>query len=167
MNKQNILRKVSAVVSIAAMVYFFVLEKDNLSWHSTADDSSLGYWKMFAEISKERKYMETAGSHYSLPVFTSELLDLEGKQIDLSGYYLPYSKLDSVIILSRYPNSSCFYCGRAGIESVAMVELVGKAPESFRTDQRLAVTGKLVLNNSDVNKLAFIVRDAKVRKISF
>ncbi len=164
MNKQNILKKVSALVSIAAMVYFFVLEKDSLNWHAPPDNSSIGYWKMFAEISMERKYVEAAGGHYRLPIFTPDILDMEGKEIKLSGYYLPYSKLDSVIIISRYPNSSCFYCGRAGIESVAMVTLVSKAPNAFRTDQRLAVTGKLELNNTDVNKLAFLVTGAKVEE---
>lgn len=166
MNKQNILRKVSAAVSIAAMVYFFVLEQDSLSWHANSDSPSLGYWKMFAGISLERKYVEEADGHYRLPVFTPEIIEMEGKEIEISGYYLPYAKEDSVIIISRYPNSSCFYCGQAGIESVAMVELVNVAPD-FRTDQRLSVKGKLVLNNTNVNKLAFVVTGAKVRKETY
>ena len=166
MNRQNILRKVSFVVSIAAMVYFFVLEKDSLSWHAPSDDASFSHWKMFAEITTERKYVESAGGHYRLPVFTSDILEMEGSEIKLSGYFLPYSKWDSVIIISRFPNSSCFYCGQAGVESVAMVSMETEAP-SFRTDQRLAVTGKLELNNSDVNRLAFIITGAKVTKEAF
>jgi hypothetical protein len=164
MNNKKILRKVSGALSIVAMVYFFVLERDNLSWHGATDETSIGYWKMFAEITTERTFVESAGRHYRLPVFTPEILAMEGQEIQLTGYYLPFSQLDSVIILSRFPNSSCFYCGKAGIESVAMVTLVNKAPTIFRTDQRLSVTGKLELNNASVDKLAFLITGAKVEE---
>ena len=69
---------------------------------------------MFADISMERKFIEAAGAHYRVPVFTPSLLAHSGKEVVLTGYYLPYSKIDSVIIISRYPNASCFFCGQAG-----------------------------------------------------
>jgi len=75
----------------------------------------------------ERKYLEEAGAHYRIPVFADKLMDLSGKEVTLSGFFLLYSRLDSVIIISRYPNASCFYCGMAGIESVAMIELETRA----------------------------------------
>lgn len=164
MNKRNILKKLSAAASVVAMVIFFTVETKSRMEDRSIDSPAGSYWQMFAGISMERKYVEEAGAHYRLPIFTPDILALKGKEIKLSGYFLPYSKLDSVIIISRYPNSSCFYCGQAGIESVAMVELVNIAPKTFRTDQRLEVTGKLELNNRDVNKLAFIVTKAQVRE---
>ena len=83
----------------------------------------------------------------------------------LSGYFLPYSKLDSVIIISRYPNASCFYCGLAGIESVAMVE-VSESDQQYRIDQRLIVKGKLALNSTNTKKLAFVIEDALIEKLN-
>jgi len=118
---------------------------------------------MFADISLERKYIEEAGAHYRIPVFSPSLLAQSGKEVVLTGYYLPFSKIDSVIILSRFPNASCFFCGQAGIESVAMVE-IGE-PGSYKVDQRLSVRGKLVLNTEDVNRLAFILADATVEQV--
>lgn len=131
-----------------------------MSKYSDAD-----YWEMFARISKERTFIEEANAYYRIPVFTPELIAETSKEISLVGYYLPYSRLDSVIIVSRFPNASCFYCGQAGIESVAMVELDEPDNHSFRMDQLLTVQGKLLLNNSDINRLAFVIEDASVKPL--
>lgn len=128
---------------------------------SKSSNLSEDYWRLFAEITKEKRYIEEASAHYRIPVFTPTLLGLSGQEIKLVGYFLPYSKIDSMIILSRYPNASCFYCGQAGIESVAMVELSNRKGK-FQTDQRLIATGKLTLNSTNINKLAFVIEDASV-----
>jgi hypothetical protein len=129
------------------------------------ESSSIDYWKMFAGISKERKYIEEVSAYYRIPVFTPDLQAHVGKELTIKGFYLPYSKIDSVIIISRYPNASCFYCGQAGIESVVMVELGREVPKTFRMDELFLVKGKLLLNNSDINRLAFILTDATVEKL--
>ena len=113
----------------------------------------------------EKKFIEEADTYYRIPVFTPVLLDLRDKEVALRGYYLPYSMLDSVIIISRYPSSSCFYCGEAGIESVAMVELEKGMVNSYRTDQKLIVKGKLELNATNFKKLAFVIKDATVEEL--
>lgn len=141
---------------------FFELQNESPELEESSD-SPAEYWKMFAEIKKERKYIKEVDTHYRIPIFTPELIDLAGKEIKLRGYFLPYSQMDSVIILSRYPNANCFFCGQAGIESVAMVELSSKKGE-FQTDERLIATGKLILNSTNINKLAFVIEDASVEK---
>ena len=149
-------------MGVLAYVLFNVEENDENK--RLAEALSIDYWEMFAEIKKERKYIEEASAYYRIPVFTPELVDLSGQEVTLSGYFLPYSKVDSVIIISRYPNASCFFCGLAGIESVAMVEL-GKTMKQFRTDQRLVVRGNLLLNSTDVKKLAFVISKASVEEL--
>ncbi|MEM9896188.1 MAG: hypothetical protein AAF789_07445 [Bacteroidota bacterium] len=120
------------------------------------------YWEVFELVRKKRHFVQEVGSFYQIPVFAEELLALEGKDIVLTGYYLPFSKQDSTIIISRFPNSSCFYCGAAGIESVAMVK-IGLNPD-FRMDDMIIAKGKLLLNDSDLEKLAFILEEATVQK---
>lgn len=153
-----------STILITTLVFIFFQTKEFRKQETTLEPPSIDYWKKFAKIGKERKYIEEASAYYRIPVFTPELLALSGQEITLSGYYLPYSMLDSVIILSRFPNSSCFYCGMAGIESVAMVELTKESPQ-YRTDQRLIVQGKLFLNDSNVGKLAFVIADASVEEL--
>ncbi len=155
---------ISFVIIVATLIGNFFQGKEYPNQESIIETPSVDYWKKFAEITKERKYIEEASAYYRIPIFTPELLDLSGEEIMLSGYFLPYSRIDSVIIISRFPNASCFYCGMAGIESVAMVEL-GKGGQRFRTDQRLVVKGKLALNSTNVNKLAFVIEDARVEEL--
>lgn len=143
-------------------VIIFLSERQQLITNVVFSKESVDYWQMFAAISKEKKYFEELDAYYRIPAFTPELMALSGKELTLTGYYLPYSKMDSVIIISRYPNASCFFCGQAGVESVAMVELHKRKPKSLRTDQLLRVKGKLFLNSSNVNKLAFVLEEAMI-----
>ena len=157
---------VKYIVLIALLLAFVEVAFFGGTPEVIADDSielpSVDYWEMFAGISKERKYFEEVDTHYRVPVFTEELQKKEGETIVLSGFFLPYSKIDSLIIISRYPNSSCFFCGQAGIESVAMVELDAPNPDTYIMDQMLLVKGKLELNSSDINRLAFVIKEASV-----
>jgi len=164
--KENI-RLIILIALAFALVETFVLYKkyDTPQFEgSIIQPSPVDYWKVFEGISKERTYVEEVGAYYRIPIFTEELLALSGEEITLSGYYLPYSRLDSVIILSRYPNASCFFCGQAGIESVAMIELGSEDADLYRMDEMLLVQGKLSLNSSDIDKLAFVLTDAIIER---
>jgi len=161
-NAHHVLRVL--IFAIIVIAFFFFSQQDEVFELEENANPSTDYWKKFEKITQERKYIEEASAYYRIPVFTPELLDLSGKEITLSGYFLPYSRLDSVIILSRYPNASCFYCGLAGIESVAMVE-VDESRLKYRTDQRLRVKGRLTLNATNIKKLAFVIEDALVEKL--
>lgn len=146
------------------MTFYFFQQREESKRQIISKSPPVDYWKMFAGISLERKFIEEADAYYRIPIFTPELLDHTGKEVTLSGYYLPFSEVDSVIIISRFPNANCFFCGRAGIESVAMVELERINRKSYRTDQRLTVRGKLMLNSTNLKKLAFVIADASVEE---
>jgi len=155
----NFVGRLLILLLVLGLVFFYTPEFVDSS--SKLEKTSTDYWEVFEKITKERKYIEEVSTHYNIPVFTPELQELSGEEILIRGYYLPYSILDSVIIISRYPIASCFYCGAAGVESVAMVELSENTPK-FKTDQILNVRGRLSLNDSDINKLAFVLEEAAV-----
>jgi len=163
--KENIKLVIIIALLVGITETFFVFKRqDELPESELIAMPDVDYWQTFAKIKKERRYIEEAGAHYRIPVFTPEVLDLSGQEIVLSGFFLPYSKIDTMIIVSRYPNASCFYCGLAGIESVAMVE-VPNSKHGFLMDQRVLVKGRLSLNNTDVDKLAFVIEDAVVEEL--
>ena len=153
------------ILLLATAVTFYYFQLGEEIKREVAQSPPVDYWEMFAGISLERKYVEKVNAYYRIPVFTSELLALNGEEVSLSGYYLPFSKADSAIIISRYPYASCFFCGKAGVESVVMVELGYKNRKAYRTDQRLSVSGKLMLNSTDFKKLAFVIENASVMEV--
>ena len=88
--------------------------------------------------------------------------NIEGKEIELSGYIIPFEGMfePDHLIISSVPVASCFFCGGAGPESVAEIYL----DESVKyTAKKVTITGKLKLNDSDVDQLMYILEGAKLQ----
>ena len=71
------------------------------------------------------EYFEEVNVYFEVPKFDKELLAIEGEEVTLTGYVIPYES-DSSFMLSALPFASCFFCGGAGPETVA--EIVLKNP---------------------------------------
>lgn len=118
-------------------------------------------WELFEKVRFSPKYFKEAEAYFDVPTFNEELKALEKKEITLSGYYIPL-ELDSIFMLSALPFSSCFFCGGAGPETVAEIQM-DKIPK-LSPDQFVKVTGRLRLNDSDINHMNFILEDSKIIK---
>ncbi len=119
-------------------------------------------WTMFAKTKFEPKYYEKIGEYLFYPNFTPELKALEGKEISLEGYFVPFAPENgNYIILSKYPMSQCYFCGGGGPESIAEVYFL-KGAKPFKVDDLVTVKGKLKLNADDPDHVNFIIKDAVV-----
>jgi hypothetical protein len=117
-------------------------------------------WVLIAKTKFDAKYNEKAGEYYLYPNFPDELKAKVGKEMTLEGYYLPLDiEGGGYIILSKFPYSQCFFCGGAGPESIVEVTFKGKQPK-FEADQFIKVTGKLKLNEGDIDHGNFIFEEA-------
>jgi hypothetical protein len=102
-------------------------------------------WNDFAKTKFEPKYHEKLGEYLFYPSFSAELKALEGKEITIQGFYVPFAPEDGdYIIISKYPMSQCFFCGGGGPESIAEVNFA-KNPGKFQVDDLITVKGKLKL----------------------
>ncbi len=117
-------------------------------------------WDMFSDVTFYPKYFEEAGEELATPRFTEELEKLEGKEVELSGFYIPFD-MDSAFMLSALPFSSCFFCGGAGAETVAEIQIY-PLPKNLVADKFLKVTGKLKLNDWDLTHMNFILEEAQI-----
>jgi uncharacterized membrane protein YcgQ (UPF0703/DUF1980 family) len=117
-------------------------------------------WNEFAKTKFEPKYYEKIGEYLFYPNFTAELKALEGKEITVQGFYVPFAPEDgNYIIISKYPMSQCFFCGGAGPESIAEVTFA-KSSQKFQVDDLITIKGKLKLNAEDIEHVNFILKDA-------
>ena len=119
-------------------------------------------WEMFSTVKFYPKYFEEIDEELATPQFDKIVRALEGSEITLSGYYIPL-ELDSAFMLSALPYSSCFFCGGAGPETVAEIQIY-PTPKYLAPDAFIKVKGKLKLNDSDLGHMNFILQDAKVFK---
>jgi len=121
-------------------------------------------WHEFAKTKFEPKYHEKIGEYLFHPTFAPELKALEGKEISIEGFFVPFAPEDgNYIIISKFPMSQCFFCGGGGPESIAEVTFKG-TPAKFKVDDLITVKGKLKLNTSDLDHVNFILLDAVLVK---
>lgn len=128
-----------------------------LSVNGQDDDA----WEMFAKVRFEAKLFKEQNTYYSVPVLDEKITSKAGTEITLSGYYMPFRLTEKVLIISRYPYASCFFCGGAGPESIAEIQLLEAKPK-FKVDDYLTIKGKLKLNDSDIDHTNFILTEAKI-----
>lgn len=117
-------------------------------------------WNEFAKTKFESKYYEKLGEYLFYPNFPADIKALEGKEVTVQGYYVPFAPEDGdYIIISKYPMSQCFFCGGGGPESIAEVNFA-KDPGKFQVDDLITVKGKLKLNAEDLDHVNFILTNA-------
>ncbi len=110
-------------------------------------------WTVVTETVVDRKY------HPSFPTYLKEL---DGKQIQLTGYMQPLSddqQDNTSFLLIEYP-VGCWYCEMPEVTGIVLVELEpGKSREYTRG--KLRITGRLVLNAKDPEDFLYTIKDAK------
>ena len=138
------------------IVLIIVSSMITISAAQTKTDS----WALFAKTKFDPKYYEKIQEYLFYPTFSPDLKALEGKEITIEGYYVPFAPEDGkYIIISKFPMSQCFFCGGAGPESIAEVNFA-KPQSKFQVDDLLMVKGKLKLNTDDMDHVNFIILDA-------
>jgi hypothetical protein len=122
---------------------------------TTADN----IWKSLAKITFEKQYDEMLGFKVDIPVFSEQVKDMEGEIVEVKGYIIPVEgyKNHKEFIFSAFPYNMCFFCGGAGPETV--MEVYAAEPIKY-TAEPIIIRGKLELNNSDINRLIYGLKDA-------
>jgi len=127
---------------------------------ATTAFSQTDTWNLFAKTKFEPRFDEKIGEYLFYPTFPADIKKLEGKEVVIEGFYVPFAPDgDDYIILSKYPMSQCFFCGGGGPESVAEVNFA-KEPGRFQVDDLITVRGKLKLNADDPDHINFILTEA-------
>ncbi len=95
------------------------------------------------------------------PQYTPQIKALDGKKITIKGFLIPLQeqKKHSYFLLSAYPFDQCFYCGKAGPETV--IEVTVKKPIKT-TDKMIRIVGTLQLNYQNPEHLFYIIDDGEL-----
>jgi hypothetical protein len=117
-------------------------------------------WKVLEDITYE-KTMDEYGEIY-VPIFGKEVKNLEGTQVTLPGYIIPFEGMfkPDHLIISSLPIASCFFCGSGGPETVAEVQM--REPVKYSA-KLVEVTGTLKLNDTDTDQLMYIIENASLK----
>lgn len=138
-------------------LFAFALTLISLSGFSQAPEEV--QWANLMDISFKDIYVEADDIYVYYPLFGQDQKKYDGKEITIKGYIIPIDVDLNQYVLSAYPFSACFFCGNAGPESVMAIYFKEEA-RTFKTDERLTLTGILELNDSDVDELVYVLRQA-------
>ncbi len=119
-------------------------------------------WNLFAEAEFKDVFVKEFYAFKSLLVPTTEITELEGRELVITGFYIPVATKDNSIILSKTPFASCFFCGSAGQETVIDVRLKKSTSRNYIADDKIKVKGTLKINSEDWETLSFILEDAEI-----
>ena len=113
------------------------------------------------QITFKKVYDELMGFKVDMPVFSDQIVALEGKEITVKGYIVPTEgyKSHKEFILSAFPYNMCFFCGGAGPETV--MEVVSLEGVEFSADP-IVLKGILRLNDNDINHLMYKLEEAVI-----
>lgn len=137
----------------------FVLILSN--FHTVNGQSKENVWKTLANVTFENVMDAQSGIPIQQAKFSQEVLDLNGNEITVRGYLLPEKgyKTHKEFILSSLPYNLCFFCGKAGPETVMEVSSLDAVRYS---DEPIVMKGTLLLNVLDPYGLPYILMDAKL-----
>ena len=119
-------------------------------------------WTDLMDITFKDLYLEKDDIYIYYPLFGEKQKKHDGEKIQITGYIIPIDVEQNQYVLSAFPFSACFFCGNAGPESVMAIYFQGKT-RVFNTDERLKLEGTLELNDTDVDELVYVLRNARVK----
>lgn len=117
-------------------------------------------WKLLGQI----KYLKKPHKEYGevdFPIINTTLKKLEKKKIYMSGFIVPIDNKNYA--LSKNVFASCFFCGKAGPETIIGLHFKGASPK-LKTDQYVTIEGVLRLNDNNVEDWIYNVDDVKIIK---
>ena len=142
---------------------FFILLFTTIGTSLAAQSTQENVWKTLSKITYKKQYDELMGFKIDVPVFSTPVLELSEREVELKGYIIPVEgyKSHKEFIFSAYPYNMCFFCGGAGPETVMEVEAA--EPVEYTAEQ-ITLKGKLTLNDSDINRLMYLLTEATLVK---
>jgi len=118
-------------------------------------------WNLLKNVAFQEEYNALENANILKPYFGDIVNAMENQQVYISGYIVPVDISTGWVVLSANPNSSCFFCGGAGPESVLDLKFAPNRPQ-LKVDQWVKVKGRLTLNRNDIYNLPYILEDVKV-----
>jgi hypothetical protein len=117
-------------------------------------------WEALKDVTYQIKFNKQYQMDFQYPVFGNEIKKMEGKEVNIKGYMIPLDVNQGLYALSRYPYSSCYFCGKSGPESVVSLKFKTK-PKKFKMDAIKTMKGILYLNENNPMDFIYIFNNAE------
>lgn len=117
-------------------------------------------WKLLGQV----KYLKKPDEEYGeimWPIINTQLKKTNGKRIVMSGFVIPID--NTSYALSKNVFASCFFCGKAGPETIMGIKFRDKKTK-MKTDTYVMLEGKFRVNDKNAEDWMYHIEDAVVVK---
>lgn len=118
-------------------------------------------WQLLSDVKYQTRLDPGLGISIMIPSFGPGPRSLHGKEVVVTGYFLPMNRETGFFLLSKYPYASCFFCGAAGAETIVELQFKQGASIPYRMDQLVTLKGRLRLNATDFEHSSYILEDVE------
>ena len=118
-------------------------------------------WESLSDVKFTLKFSEEIGLDATEATFGETVKSFENQQVIIRGYMIPLDPLGTQYVLSKHPMANCFFCGKAGPETVVELRLHPKSIRRYPMDEIHTFKGILRLNAKDPATLHYIIESAE------
>lgn len=143
--------------------YMVILFTFSLALINNVDGQSKDVWSTLAMVTFENSYDPDFMMEIKIPKVSRAVEKLDSKEIELEGYIIPLTGQveQSHFMLSKFPQSTCFFCGKAGPESAMQVFMKDNTKIRI-TERKVRVKGVLIVNPKDITSLLYTLENAEI-----
>lgn len=122
-------------------------------------------WRNVVDIYAKEFRLTEKNSTSTINKQTMSLDDVIDKKVTITGYFLDLDPNGEWYILSKNPFATCFFCGKAGPETI--LELVGfKNKKKFKSDDMVEVTGVFNTIYDLEGKISFVLEKSTIKHLN-
>ncbi|MBK8349488.1 MAG: hypothetical protein IPL08_18510 [Saprospiraceae bacterium] len=144
---------------IKYLTAFILLLTVGLSLSSQTNPVSV--WATLGLVRFETIYDPEFMIEVKKPRISQVVEKMDGTEIEVEGYIIPLTGqvTQSHFMLSKFPQSTCFFCGKAGPETAMQVFMKDNKKVKI-SERKVKVKGKLIVNPKDASSLLYTLEDA-------
>ena len=120
-------------------------------------------WVTLSLVTFESSYDPEFMMEVKKPKVSSAVQKLDGTVIEVEGYIIPLTGqvTQSHFMLSKFPQSTCFFCGNAGPESAMQVFMKDNVKIKI-SERKVKVKGTLIVNPKDITSLLYTLENGVI-----
>lgn len=120
-------------------------------------------WLTLSLVTFESSYDPEFMMEVKKPKVSTSVEKLDGTEIEVEGYIIPLTGqvTQSHFMLSKFPQSTCFFCGKAGPESAMQVFMKDNKKVKI-SERKVRVKGRLIVNPKDITSLLYTLENGVI-----
>ena len=135
----------------------------NLSVLIGINAQSKDMWTTLGLVTFRTTYNPEYMMETKIPKISGAVEKIDGTIIEVEGYIIPLTGQISQnhFMLSKFPQSTCFFCGKAGPETAMQVFMKNNQKVKI-TERKVKVKGTLLVNPKDASSLLYTLENAEI-----